>query len=126
MTTYTVPEVLDDADLITSLSAYAASQKPREDADAKTKTESSKLLLRVITAADYFTENKKLMTNPEPVYVDLILDPFLFNVLPRSLVPTVGYIAALVPVAWVVARWVSGAMVRVARGGEDVNVKKHN
>jgi hypothetical protein len=32
------------------------------------------------------------MQNPPPVLVDIILDPFLFNVVPQSLVSTGAYI----------------------------------
>jgi len=53
---------------------------------------SSTLFLRVFAAADYFTTNKTLMEQVPPVYVDIILDPFIFNIFPRSLVPTAAYI----------------------------------
>lgn len=43
------------------------------------------------------------MAAPEPVLVDIILDPFLGNVLPRTLVPTVGYIVAVALGSWLLA-----------------------
>ena len=51
--------------------------------------------------------NRTLMESPPPVFVDIILDPFVFNVLPRSLVPTVGYILLLAVAGWYVARYIS-------------------
>ena len=64
------------------------------------------------------------MENSPSVYVDIILDPFLLNVLPMSLLPTVGYILALLPIAWFTAKRVSewteslARRVRDERGGE--------
>lgn len=46
------------------------------------------------------------MQNVPPVAVDLILDPFLFNVFPRSLVPTAGWIVLVAIFAVVLGRWV--------------------
>lgn len=63
----------------------------------------SSLLLRISAAADYFTTNATLMAQPQTVHVDLILDPFLANVLPRSLVSTVCYILAVALASWVLA-----------------------
>lgn len=68
--------------------------------------EASVLFLRVLAAADYFTTNATLMSNVPPVYVDIILDPFIFNVLPRSLVPTVGYIVVVAIASFFAARFV--------------------
>jgi sensor domain CHASE-containing protein len=87
---------------------------------------SSVLLLRVLAAADYFSHHSSLMKDPPPVLVDLILDPYLYNVLPQSLVPTVGYIVVISIISWFVARRVSGYLVSVATSGEDVQTKKRN
>lgn len=45
------------------------------------------------------------MQNVPPVAVDLILDPFVFNVFPRSLVPTAGWIVLVAALALVIGRW---------------------
>lgn len=45
------------------------------------------------------------MRNPPPVLVDIILDPFLLNILPRSLLPTVGYIVVVTAAAYFAARY---------------------
>lgn len=66
------------------------------------------------------------MKDPPPVLVDLILDPYLYNVLPQSLVPTVGYIVVISIVSWFVARWVSSSLVYVASSGDNDQVKKQN
>lgn len=66
------------------------------------------------------------MKDPPPVLVDLILDPYLYNVLPQSLVPTVCYIVIVSIVSWFVARWVSNSLVSVASSGDTDQAKKHN
>lgn len=67
------------------------------------------------------------MSHPEPVLVDLILDPFLLGVLPRTLLPTVGYVVLVAAASWVVAArlvmpWLRGMMVASA-GGEKKDKK---
>lgn len=79
---------------------------------------STTLFLRISAAADYFTTNLTLMQNVPPVQVDIsenppghldsiladsnrpVLDPFLLNVFPRSLLPTAGYLALIAIGAW--------------------------
>lgn len=61
------------------------------------------LFLRVRAAADFFTTNKELMSSPPLVDIDLILDPYVFNVFPRSLGPTAVYIVVLACGAWLVS-----------------------
>ncbi|KAF4123631.1 hypothetical protein GMORB2_6332 [Geosmithia morbida] len=83
----------------------------------------SVLLLRVLAAADYYADDADLMANPPPVLVDLILDPFLLNVLPRSLAPTVGYVVAVAIATWFVARGLASqlrtfAITREQRGSK--------
>ncbi|KAJ5819892.1 hypothetical protein N7474_005483 [Penicillium riverlandense] len=78
-------------------------------------TTDSVLFLRVQAAADYFTTDEALMRDVPPVGVDLILDPFLLNVFPRSLVPTAGWIVVVAVLAVFVARWVSGEVGRVVQ-----------
>lgn len=71
------------------------------------------------------------MKNVPPVSVDLILDPFLWNVFPRSLVPTAIWIVIVAVVAGFVAKWVGGEIGRIIEGaraerekGEEVEDKK--
>lgn len=107
LTAHPLDEVFDNPELITSLHNYSMSRRqssPSPHWDTKpAQREASIILLRLSAAADYFTLNQTLMQHPEPVLVDLILDPFLFNILPRSLVPTVGYVVLVAGVAWVLA-----------------------
>lgn len=79
--------------------------------------------MRIDAAADYFTTDRELMQHPEPVLADVILDPFLLNVLPRTLLPTVGYVVFVAAASWVLATrflmpWVRGLMVEDGDGGQ--------
>ena len=76
-------------------------------------TKDSVLFLRVRAAVDYFSPDEALMQDVPLVAVDLILDPFLWNVFPRSLLPTAGWIGVVAVVAIVVARWVAKELGRV-------------
>lgn len=61
-------------------------------------------MLRILAAADYYTTDASLMNSVPPVDADVILDPFLFNVLPRSLAGTVCYIVAVAVAAHLLSR----------------------
>lgn len=125
METYTLPAVFETPELITSLYNYSMSRHSLppppttahdgEGASPKER-QSSVLFLRIYAAADYFSPNRTLMEHPEPVAVDIILDPFVLNVLPRTLVPTVGYVVFIAALAWflstrLILPWVRGLMV---------------
>lgn len=47
------------------------------------------------------------MENARPVMVDLILDPFLFNIFPRSLIPTAAWSVIIAIVAYFIGGWIS-------------------
>lgn len=123
METHTLPAVFDTPELITSLHNYSISRQdsPAKDATSQGRSGggehlSSVLLLRIDTAADYFTTDRELMRRPEPVLADVILDPFVLNILPRTLLPTVGYVILVAAASWVLASrllmpWVRGLMV---------------
>jgi len=64
------------------------------------------------------------MRNPPPVLVDIILDPFLFNVLPRSLLPTLGYIVVVAVVAYLAARYVVARLDDIVTSSRDTSSKK--
>jgi hypothetical protein len=60
------------------------------------------------------------MRDVPPVDVDIILDQFLFNALPRSLAGTVCYIVGVAVVAFLVAGWTAGwirGLVVIGGGG---------
>ncbi|KAI9781663.1 MAG: hypothetical protein M1835_004259 [Candelina submexicana] len=58
--------------------------------------------------------NQTLMKNVPPVDVDIILDPYLLNIFPKSLVPTAGYIAILAIVSWFVSGWIWERLRKIA------------
>ncbi|GAW22017.1 hypothetical protein ANO14919_115510 [Xylariales sp. No.14919] len=71
-------------------------------------------LLRILVAADYYTTNHTLMKNVPPIMVDIILDPFVLNILPRSLSSTVTYITVVAIVSWFVGKWISSWVRQIA------------
>lgn len=132
---YDIDLVWKTPDLIQSLAEYATSQQPEQASNAPQpkmhqpspddagESKASVLLLRVQAAADYFTDNVALMNNPPPVLVDLILDPFVFNAVPRSLLPTAGYLILVGLVTWFVAQRITSTLRAVA-SSEDNESKK--
>lgn len=106
--TYNISHVFDTPALIQSLAEYAEnSEKQRpEPAESSSPEKESVLFLHVRAAADFFTTDKQLMSNPPPVDVDLILDPYVLNVFPRSLGPTAVYIVILAIGAWLVSGYI--------------------
>ncbi|RAH50852.1 uncharacterized protein BO95DRAFT_438111 [Aspergillus brunneoviolaceus CBS 621.78] len=87
-----------------------ASSSPVEDT---APVADSVLFLRVRAAADYYSTDPELMETVPPVVVDVILDPYLGNVFPRSLVPTAGWVVVVAGVAVFVGRWVVAELGRV-------------
>lgn len=141
MDAYDLDTVWDTPELITSLATYSSTRQTQDAAQTgntkpqihKQKPSSSQtqqrkaslLLLRVHAAADYFSHDPSLMREPPPpVLVDLILDPYLFNAVPTSLLPTAGYIVVVAAVALLVARWVAGRMSAMAAVEEEEGSKK--
>lgn len=55
------------------------------------------------------------MQNVPPVRADVILDPFLLNIFPKSLVPTAGWITVVAAVAVIISRWVVGEFRRLVK-----------
>lgn len=120
------------------LSEQLKKQSDGEDAHPEYQTDSddvtmspasSSLFLRLIAAADYFTLNETLMQSPEPVHADLILDPFLGNVFPKSLVPVGIYISVIAVMAWFISdftwKFISNiADTENARNGGSLEQKK--
>lgn len=120
--THSLTSVFETPDLITSLSTYAYARHEQLDEseinDLQKRRfvqfgakETSVLLLQVQAAADYFSLNKTLMEQVPSVHVDLILDPYLLNVLPESLIPTAIYIVLVAIFAWGLSSWAYRRMV---------------
>lgn len=136
MRVHELESVFETPHLLLSLHNYTSTRQ-REASDDKTPKvrrqgisiddndrTSSLLFLQVHAAADYFSHDKTLMTNtPPPVLVDLILDPYLFNAVPQSLVPTAGYIFTVAVVTFFLAKWIARRMTDIADINESVTKK---
>jgi hypothetical protein len=117
--TYELPAVLETPGLITSLAQYSEARQPdfivenqkpsivTPQSSKNVDEEESALFLHIQAAADYYTMDRALMENVPPVFVDIILDPYLFNVLPRSLAPTAAYIILLAIGSWYLSKYIS-------------------
>lgn len=94
-------------------------KKPRKTRPASGSKErhASMLLLQILAAADYYTDNQTLMSNVAPVHVDIILDPFIMNALPQSLAPTVGYVLFVAAAFWFVAQRAAAWVQKLAVDG---------
>ncbi|KAJ5634815.1 hypothetical protein N7528_002657 [Penicillium herquei] len=137
LTTHSLSTTIEDSSLLSSLSIFSTAritrQDPRYQANTiprhasissrdipsdSAPTTDSVLFLRVSAAADYFSHHESLMKDVPPVTADLILDPFLWNVFPRSLVPTAGWIAVVSVIAIIVGKWVAGEIGKVLEEGK--------
>ncbi|KAF2213165.1 hypothetical protein CERZMDRAFT_120974 [Cercospora zeae-maydis SCOH1-5] len=108
--TFNLSHVFDTPHLIQGLASFAQQQGPPAASSQTFEDQysSSILFLRVQAAADYFTTNKTLMLHPQPVDVDIILDPYLANFFPASLLPTAFYLFILALLSF----YLSGAIWR--------------
>jgi hypothetical protein len=102
---YTISEVFDTPALIQNLAEFSEDSQRKRPKPSRwsARSKESVVFLRVRAAADFFTTNKELMLSPPSVDVDLILDPYVFNVFPRSLGLTAAYIIVLALGAWIVS-----------------------
>ncbi|KAI0445533.1 hypothetical protein F4803DRAFT_548050 [Xylaria telfairii] len=120
--TYELETVFKAPELAAELSAYANTRQSNMNNHVPMPSsqtlelgmDSSVLLLRIIAAADFYTTNHTLMKDAPPIFVDIILDPFILNVLPRSLLPTVIYIVAVAIVSRFVGKWISSWVRQIA------------
>ncbi|KAL4797438.1 hypothetical protein BDV19DRAFT_358785 [Aspergillus venezuelensis] len=131
--TYTLPSILEDPALLLAISLYSSrlavpsegTTDPTSDPqETPAPTADSVVLLRISAAADYFSLDKELMQNVPPVLADIILDPFLMNVFPRSLVPTAEWILVVAGFAVVIARWIAREFAGVVASADDKEGKK--
>ncbi|PQE04121.1 GPI mannosyltransferase 2 subunit PGA1 protein [Rutstroemia sp. NJR-2017a BVV2] len=137
--TYELPAVFENPDLITSLAQYSESRQPlfmgtedrtpditnvhlkyKHNPDEVVST----LFLQIYAKADYYTMNQTLMENVPPVFVDIILDPYIFNIVPRSLVPTAAYIILLAVGSWYLSRYIMDWICSI--GTDEPNNEKKN
>lgn len=109
---------MQDPDLKSDLITFTRANRPppcheflQEQLSSNLATEPSspELLVQVQAAADFYSSDKKRMTNPPPVTIDIssftesshhhcpangntVLDPYILNLLPASLLPTGLYL----------------------------------
>lgn len=139
LNTYDLTAVFETPELITSLAQYSETRQPVfndvqdhipkiSHADIKYKHKrddvSSTLFLQIYAAADYYTMNQTLMENVPPVLVDIILDPYIFNILPRSLVPSIAYVILLAVGSWYASKYVMDWMCTI--GANELKSEKKN
>ncbi|KAK4043533.1 hypothetical protein C8A01DRAFT_12913 [Parachaetomium inaequale] len=130
LSTFSLSTVWDTPELMASLHAYSTSRQaptPERDDDvpplkegsssSSSERQASMLFLRILAAADYFTTDASLMRNVPPVHVDIILDPFLLNVLPRSLAGIACYIVGVAVVAYFLAARIASGLQGLIAGG---------
>jgi len=126
--TYQLETVFQSPDLVTSLTQFTdATQMDQKIMEGKSapiyNPISSVLFLRVQAAADYYTMNQTLMQEVPPVYVDIILDPFIMNIVPRSLIPTAAYIIVLAIGSWFLAKSVNRWIQLFSRDKTEIQKK---
>lgn len=118
--------------LFSSISVYSAARlaeyppqgAPRSSSFDASPTSDSVLFLRIRAAADYYSLDSSLMQNVPPVQADIILDPFLLNVFPQSLVPTACYMAVVGGFAAVLGWWILGQFTKAAESASAGQVGK--
>lgn len=134
--TYSIAQVFDTPDLLSSLARYSDQRQELQVTDAGYLSEhlppatQSTLFLRVQAAASYYSTNRTLMEHPLPVHVDIsmsnlphqapksltspVLDPYILNILPRSLAPTAAYITLVAIGAWFLSGFIYRWLLLVA------------
>jgi len=112
------PGLVEIENQITILSKQDMKSKNTYDNDL-----SSVLFLEIYAAADYYTTNKTLMEHVPPVFVDIILDPYIFNVFPRSLLPTAAYIILLAIGGWYLSKYISGWVLDLNNSSTNIEKK---
>ncbi|EMD59185.1 hypothetical protein COCSADRAFT_164769 [Bipolaris sorokiniana ND90Pr] len=115
--TYTLDHVLNTPDLKASLVHYSQQNQLDDHKDtgaADFNAHESALLLRLHAAASYYSTNRTLMLHPHPVDVDIILDPFLLNVFPQSLVPVAIYITLVAVFAYLLSGYIYRWLLSIA------------
>lgn len=126
--THILEETFERPELITSLSTYAYTRQAElnefqvqqlaarrmYDQTYSTAPQKSILFLQIFAAADYFSLNKTLMSDVPPVLVDIILDPYLLNVFPKSLIPTAAYLIVLAVGGWFLSGLIWRQLIQIA------------
>jgi hypothetical protein len=116
LATHTISDAFNDEHLITQLGSYSEERQSSacepQDGAYSDHHPTSMLFLAIDAAADYHSSNKTLMKFPPDVKVDIILDPYVLGLLPRSLLPTVVYVVCVA----IMAYYMSGHIYAYIRG----------
>lgn len=127
--TYTTDETFGNPALLSSLTVFSNDRRDRAEESFIQKLQDRKykpvlsaesanpslLFLRISAAADYFSLNRTLMEHVPPVFVDVILDQYVFNIFPTSLIPTAGYILVLAIGSWFLSSFLWRALNKVVK-----------
>lgn len=126
--TFTLPQVFENPELISALADYSESHQGttcREEQpvsrDKATHTESV-LFLRIYSAADFYSTNKTLMRHPPAVGVEIILDPYLLNIFPQSLLPTGALIVVIAITGWILSGIIWNQLRSLSSGNKKAHV----
>lgn len=119
--TFTLSEVFGTHELISSLASYSETRLNPSIRPSSKRAErsASVLFLRVVATADYYTTNKTLMHNVPLVDADIILDPFILNILPQSLLPTGLYLTIIAVIAWYLSGYIWHIFSEIASPDHD-------
>lgn len=123
METYTVSDILAEPGLLWTPVPAQLPDNHDELLAPATAAQESALFLRIQAAADFYTLNASLLNNPPAVEVDLSLDPYVFNVIPRSLLPIGIYLSFVVIASLFLSRAVARWLHNI---GENAAEKKEN
>ena len=118
---FTLKDIYEGTALLQGLASFSE-RNSQISKPASTEEAGSILFMRVKSAADFFTTNQTLMQKPPPVDVDIILDPYVLNVFPQSLLPTAAYIICLAVGGW----YISGIIWFALRPTPEVREKVHD
>ncbi|KAH8691126.1 hypothetical protein BGW36DRAFT_387723 [Talaromyces proteolyticus] len=114
LTTYSLADTISDPTLISALTKFSEIRLADPVAAPLISTTSSQvesvLFLRIQSAADYFTTDSVLMENVPPVTAYIILDPFILNVFPRSLVPTAIYAVTVAILVYFIGKYLGNTL----------------
>lgn len=118
--TYELDVVFDSPELISSLAVYSHERHLATTAQGAGSSlvghheygevQQSALFLRVLASASYFSDDEARMRHVEPVFVDIILDPYILNVLPQTLIPTAAYVVVVAGLAWFSSQYIRGCL----------------
>lgn len=98
LTAFDVNDILDSPEIFAAASIFGSQLPDRE--------QESVVILLLHAAADFFTTDKSRMQLPPPVDIDIILDSYLANIFPKSLLATAGYIICLAIAAWFISGYI--------------------